>query len=146
MNTPPCSTRYRRYDSSVKDAIAHSQNPYLFPELKIPRTTALYWIKTVRARPFERPQGEKPGSLDDPEQHLVKSPKVILWEAEGQKVFDTFKQVYALFGFSLSLKHLRDRSKKKEVIQLVEKLSEQISLKRCLEELQIAPKIVVIGS
>jgi hypothetical protein len=36
---------YRKYDLRVKRMIIASKNPNLFPELKIPRTTALYWIK-----------------------------------------------------------------------------------------------------
>lgn len=36
---------YRKYPEAVKIQIAKSQNPYLFPEYDIPRTTALYWIQ-----------------------------------------------------------------------------------------------------
>jgi len=36
---------YRKYPEAVKTQIAKSQNPYLFPDYNIPRTTALYWIK-----------------------------------------------------------------------------------------------------
>jgi putative transposase len=134
MNSASRVMGYRRYDSSVKDAIARSRDPNLFPELKIPRMTALYWIKTAGKQPFERADDEHLVQRENAGK-FFESPNVISWEAEGKKVFETFKQVYALFGLSLSFKHLRDRSKKKEVIQLVEKLSEQISLKRCLEEL-----------
>lgn len=35
---------YKKYDPKVKKMIAESGQPNLFPELKIPRTTALYWI------------------------------------------------------------------------------------------------------
>lgn len=35
---------YRKYDDSVINMIIETRNPNLFPELKIPRTTALYWI------------------------------------------------------------------------------------------------------
>jgi putative transposase len=129
---------YRRYDSSVKDAIARSRNPNLFSELNIPRTTALYWIKTAPLRPFERPKSDHAGASEDSSDSLSKPLAVVSTEDEGKKVFETFKQVYALFGFSLSFKQLRDRSKKAEVIYLVEKLSDQISLKRCLVELGLS--------
>jgi hypothetical protein len=39
------SQRYRQYPESVKMEIMNSKNPHRFPELNIPRTTALYWIK-----------------------------------------------------------------------------------------------------
>lgn len=37
--------KYRRYSEDVKDLIIRTRNPNLFPELGIPRTTALYWIE-----------------------------------------------------------------------------------------------------
>jgi hypothetical protein len=37
--------RYRSYDPRLKQAIAHSRDPNLFPELAIPRSTALGWIR-----------------------------------------------------------------------------------------------------
>ena len=39
--------RYRKYDSEIKEMIIQTRNPALFPELGIPRTTALYWIKNA---------------------------------------------------------------------------------------------------
>lgn len=45
---------YKKYDLKIKKLIARSRNPYLFPELEIPRTTANYWIKKgVRSFPEE---------------------------------------------------------------------------------------------
>lgn len=40
--------KYRHYPDSVKLEVAKANNPYRFPELEIPRTTALYWIKNSR--------------------------------------------------------------------------------------------------
>ncbi len=39
---------YRHYPDSIKLEVAKSNNPYYYPELEIPRTTALYWIKKSR--------------------------------------------------------------------------------------------------
>lgn len=39
---------YRRYPNEIKEEIARSGNIYLFPELKIPRTTAQYWTRKKR--------------------------------------------------------------------------------------------------
>jgi hypothetical protein len=39
--------KYRKYDPDVKSLIIETRNPNLFPELNIPRTTALYWIKSA---------------------------------------------------------------------------------------------------
>lgn len=40
--------KYRHYPDLIKLEVVRSNNPYYFPELKIPRTTALYWIKKSR--------------------------------------------------------------------------------------------------
>jgi transposase len=37
--------RYQKYPESLRLVIAKSGNPYSYPEYKVPRTTALYWIK-----------------------------------------------------------------------------------------------------
>lgn len=39
--------RYRKYDSDIKQMIIETRNPSLFPELNIPRITALYWIQSA---------------------------------------------------------------------------------------------------
>jgi transposase InsO family protein len=41
-------TKYRKYDDDIKKLIVATRNPNLFPELSIPRTTALYWISNAR--------------------------------------------------------------------------------------------------
>lgn len=47
---------YGRYEDRVKYLVSKSRNPKLFPGLKIPRTTANYWIKNkvhLKIRPKE---------------------------------------------------------------------------------------------
>ena len=41
---------YRKYDDSIKEMIIKSGNPNLFPELNIPRTTAMYWIRNSKRK------------------------------------------------------------------------------------------------
>lgn len=40
-------SKYRKYHPDIKEMIIETRNPNLFPELNIPRTTALYWIKNA---------------------------------------------------------------------------------------------------
>ncbi len=42
--------KYRSYSEVVKGEIVRTQNVYLFPDMKIPRTIAQYWVKTQRPR------------------------------------------------------------------------------------------------
>ena len=39
---------YKKYDPWVKQMIAESRNVNFFPELAIPRTTAIYWINNAK--------------------------------------------------------------------------------------------------
>ncbi len=41
---------YRKYDDSIKEMIIKSGNPNLFPHLKIPRTTAMHWIRSSKKK------------------------------------------------------------------------------------------------
>ena len=41
----PKSPKYKKYDSVLKAAVSMAGIPDLFPDLKIPRMTAEYWIE-----------------------------------------------------------------------------------------------------
>ena len=45
------SRSYRKYPEAIRLQIIRAKNPYLFPELKIPRTTANYWIRSSAEAP-----------------------------------------------------------------------------------------------
>ena len=47
------ANHYRSYPEIVKEEVARTGNVYLFPDLKIPRTTAQYWVKK---QIFSKPQ------------------------------------------------------------------------------------------
>ena len=44
------TNKYKKYDSSIQDAIIKSGNINLYPELKIPRSTAMSWIRTAKKK------------------------------------------------------------------------------------------------
>ena len=43
-------SEYKKYDDSTQELVVRSGNPKLFPELNIPRTTALYWIRRAKKK------------------------------------------------------------------------------------------------
>ena len=47
---------YRKYPCAVRAEIARSGNVYLFPNMKIPRTTAQYWTRANKPRPLDQEQ------------------------------------------------------------------------------------------
>lgn len=100
---------YRRYDTAVKETIARSRNPNLFADLRIPRSTALYWIKSGVGRSYERPAHDgAAGSQGDGFQD--RPPRLVSFEtSSGSLLLETFKEVYALFR-SLKHQHLHYRA------------------------------------
>jgi hypothetical protein len=44
------SKQYRKYDSSIQEAVILSGNTNLFPHLNIPRSTALSWIRNSKKK------------------------------------------------------------------------------------------------
>lgn len=42
--------KYKKYDDRIKEMVVESRNPDLFPELNIPRTTAIYWIRQAKKK------------------------------------------------------------------------------------------------
>lgn len=48
----PTGRLYQKYPEAIRQQVIKSKDPYLFPENKIPRTTALYWINNSRVSDF----------------------------------------------------------------------------------------------
>lgn len=44
------SRNYKKYEDQIKEMVIRSGDPEIFPNLKIPRSTALYWIKNSKKK------------------------------------------------------------------------------------------------
>jgi hypothetical protein len=88
--------RYRTYDHRVKQMIIKTGDPNFFPDLKIPRSTALGWIKNgipevVTVPSLDLQNETLVTKLFETERHLLESK-----EKQKLSIF-----VFKLFGFQI---------------------------------------------
>jgi putative transposase len=115
--------KYRRYPDSVKLEVVRARNPYRFPELKIPRTTALYWLQTAR-------------EVEDLAPQVIESERVqkLCHEIERQNgLLELARKVRRLCpaGFSTTLAITRTR--RKRLIELIQDAATLNRIDDCLE-------------
>lgn len=120
--------RYNKYDSSVKNMIIQSNNPRLFPELKIPRTTALYWIKQSRDTGIV----QRPGVFQDEVDSLKK--EVLELKAKTY----ILKSMLDLNNLSVEWHGLRGIERKKKIVNLVEEMKDLKNHNHVIETLGIS--------
>lgn len=100
------SKEYKKFDDQVKEMIRASGDPYLFPELRIPRSTARYWIN-----------GEKKKVMRVAINHdraLLKRIDDLSKELELLKAENLF--LNSLFKKIVGIKELFEQRKNKEAI------------------------------
>jgi hypothetical protein len=120
--------RYRIYDPRVKQMIISSGNPKLFPDLKIPRTTALYWIHK-----------SKEGALGTDlmsTSHELESLRRENFKLKAKKLF-LKELIQADFGFELK-NGLKGRARREKIVILIENFRDILSLQEMLEALGIS--------
>lgn len=98
--------KYRKYNEDVKELIVKTRNPNLFPELGIPRTTALYWIESAgRTRKLSAAKSAR--------------------ESQISKVASELKkETYKIFVLSRILREdLRNKGRdgRKEIVEMIDK-------------------------
>ncbi|RYZ93600.1 MAG: DDE domain-containing protein [Proteobacteria bacterium] len=125
---------YRRYDSDIKNAVAASRNPNLFPDLRLPRTTALYWIRTARKTP-ER-------SWADPEVLYEKTQSDgygALAEAKRASALLTlFKSVVGEFDLEIKWSQVSSREKRRNILTAIQQARLSVTRNDCLSTLDLS--------
>lgn len=128
--------KYRKYDQSIVNSIKETGNINLYPELKIPRTTALYWLKIYSYEKMKTINIKKTIQEDanyDSQPRLVGTVFV-------SELFDQLKNLT-----------IDPANKRKIIIKLIEKLKLHINLNQLLKMLKISTgkyyrwRIEVIG-
>jgi transposase InsO family protein len=119
---------YRSYDHRVRNASAKSQNPDLFPELNIPKSTAKSWIQrgikpVVTSSSFDLPYDELIQDLETVKNKLAK-------QEVGNKLTVT---VFRIFGFQIQYKRLPSSESKTLLIECVNAAAKVLGLSVCLE-------------
>ncbi len=120
--------KYRNYDPRVKQMVIRSRNPNLFPDLNIPRTTALYWINHSKDMveydsacfSNEEITGLKKDNFN------LKAKNLLLKELIGE-------------SFSFEIKNsLKGRERRQKIIEIVESFKDVLKLKEALDAFGIS--------
>jgi len=97
---------YKKYDDYIIEMIVKSGNPNLFPELNIPRSTAIYWIN----------KSKKKITLKEIDYNLALEEKIISLEEELRKEKSKVMFLKTILLKLAGLKDLFRRKKNKEFI------------------------------
>ncbi len=123
--------KYRRYSESIKLEVVRTENPYRFPELEIPRTTALYWIK--KSTDLEKHSGE-----------MVESERVrkLHQEVERQRyLLELVSRVRSIFPYGFATDKTVSRPKRKQIVQAIQIAAEFNRIRDCLSLIGLSKKI-----
>jgi len=120
--------RYRAYDPRVKEMIIRSGNPNLLPDLKIPRTTALYWIhrsKCVSSLRTINLQEASEAKLKE-ENFKLKAKNLLMKEV-------------VLSGFGEDFKNsVKGKERRQRIVDLAESFKDVLRMEEILEVLAIS--------
>lgn len=119
---------YKKYDPMIKKMIAESGQPNLFPELNIPRTTALYWISKSK----EVSNNEI--SISDHEEFYQLKKEIFQLKAEKELLQKVLKKVLDM----KSLQSLLGIQKKEYIVNIIDEMRGLLAVKQSLELLQVS--------
>jgi len=120
--------KYKNYDPRVKQMVIRSRNPNLFPDLNIPRTTALYWINKSKDKvEFDSAYFSNEEITDLKKDNFnLKAKNLLLKELIGQ-------------SFSFEIKNsLKGRERRQKIIEIVESFKDVLILKEIIDALGIS--------
>jgi hypothetical protein len=121
---------YKKYPEAVRLQIAKSQNPYLFPEYKIPRTTALYWIQNA-------PESTRPSVTDE----SLASSKIKALERELAKeraLTSLVETIRAIFPYSFKQQRVPGKSVRRKIIDAIKTAAKLNKVCDCLKLIGLA--------
>ena len=122
----------RAYDHRIKDQIIRAGDPELFPELEIPRSTALSWIRRGLGEVVSLdPDGRREPALRD---------RVAKLERRVAMLTAVLRLVLALLrisGFKLELSRVPDASGKRRLLGAIERARRCMPLSAALRVLRM---------
>ena len=121
-------TRYRTYPETVKRAVASSRNPYMFPDLNIPRTTALHWIKQSSSH-FEKVD------IDAIYEHKIKNLEEELRKERALR--ELIEKVRKIFPYHFNKKRVRLREHRRLIVHAVQKCMAVHKTSTCLTAISL---------
>lgn len=117
---------YRKYSDVVKSEVAQTGNIYLFPDLKIPRTTAQYWVQKKR--------NYRPVSDIEIESVFKKKSEFLESELAKEKsmrlLLETVRKV---FPYDFREKKLRSKIHRAQIVFAIRECNRHHKLSHCLD-------------
>src|SRR5271166_6052731 len=108
--------RYRSYPHIVKSEIARTKNVYLFPDLKIPRTTAQYWVKKQR--------NFRPPNVIEIESVYKRKSDFLSQELEKEKAMRILLEtVRKVFPYDFRFKQLKNKQSRGQIVSAIQECS-----------------------
>ena len=126
--------RYKKYPHYAKVLISKTKEVNLFPELKIPETTARYWINSKYHL----------GNSNKIDENLeIQKLKSIIkkYKEENRELknrIKLIKMIQNVCKLSLDKKHVQDYEKRKRIIELIYTHKKRTSLRTLLDDLSIS--------
>ena len=126
-------TNYRCYDHRIKQMIADTGNPNLFPQLNIPPSTSREWIKK---RTFDVVTLSELNYSND---ELATQVSQLKGEIEKLKTMQKLVIfTFRIFGFQLQYQRLPKAENKKLLMEAINAAAKQLSLKDCLDAIGLS--------
>lgn len=117
---------YRKYPEAVKREVSRTKNVYLFPDLKIPRTTAQYWVK--RQKPFGTAE------VVDIEYAYKKKAEFLERELAKEKALRILLEtVRKVFPFDFRIKKLKNKQARAQIIAAIQECLSFHKVSHCLD-------------
>jgi putative transposase len=123
---------YRSYPLDLKSEVASSGLTILFPKLRIPRTTAAYWIAKRRKIAEE-------ANLNS--FHLQRIAELELAISRERSLRTMVEEVRKLFPYAFAERVVKSQSTRQQLVKLIVACAELNPLKTCLETLGLTPRI-----
>ena len=131
MNT---ANTYRRYPELVKHEVARTRNIYLFPDLKIPRTTAQYWVLKEK----QTQQSFVPPNVEVDSLYKKKS-EYLLKELEKEKALRKLLEcVRKIFPYDFQAKHLKSKFGRTQIVTAIRDCIKFHKLSHCLQAIGLS--------
>ena len=123
--------KYSTYDPRVKALIVQTKRTDLFPQLKIPRTTALHWIK--QGYESEDPLLDSLAeTVTELSQQQVETQKLLL---ESKATTQLLRSVYETLGYRLVYKRISSDETRNRILSANQLAMKNARRKSCLEVL-----------
>lgn len=125
---------YSSYDPRIKALIARTGRTDLFPNLNIPRTTALYWIK--QGFEIEDPILDSLAqTICEMTDRLVETEKFL---RESRASLQLLKTVHKILGHRIYFKHIDSKEIRDKILKAIETAMTSARRSVCLEALELS--------